>query len=110
MTTSSQTLSQHLQVLANPGSHQAGLVEGVRRSVASWLCRLHGHAPQLQMERDRLFLYCSHCQLESPGWSLAGATPRVRQPGAADRHVRYAWLPLAASLQLQAADGELVVY
>ena len=62
------------------------------------------------MERDRLFLYCASCQVESPGWSLAGATPRVRQPGAADRHVRYAWLPLAASLQLQAADGELVVY
>jgi hypothetical protein len=38
-------------------------------------CALHGHDPLLQYERNRIFLRCTSCGHESPGWEVAGTAP-----------------------------------
>ena len=40
-------------------------------------CGLHGHDSLLQFERDRMFLKCTSCGHESPGWEL-NETPPTR--------------------------------
>ena len=62
------------------GARQAG--EGlptkewnqVRRS----FCGIHGHDSMVQFERDRMFLRCSSCGHESPGWALDKTPPIVK--------------------------------
>lgn len=43
--------------------------------VLAWLqhtvCALHGHDAILQYERDRIFLRCTSCGHETPGWDVA---------------------------------------
>jgi hypothetical protein len=99
MTTSSQTLPQGLSTLASETPAEESVLAKLRYVLASWRCELHGHSPNLCVEHDRLFLYCSECQLQSPGWRLEGPTPRLRQAGAADRFVRYRWLAASSALQ-----------
>jgi hypothetical protein len=111
MTTSSQTLPQHLsEALANIPGDASGVLARVRKQVAVWLCEMHGHAPHLYMDRERLYLYCPTCRLESPGWSLEGPAPRPRQAGAPDRYSRYSWLTASSALQSRAESGDLVLY
>lgn len=38
-------------------------------------CGLHGHDSLLQFEQDRMFLKCSSCGHETPGWELNEAPP-----------------------------------
>ena len=38
-------------------------------------CGLHGHDNLLQFEQDRMFLKCTSCGHESPGWEIAEAPP-----------------------------------
>jgi hypothetical protein len=109
MTTTSQTLTHPLTALGARADGQ-GLVARVRHAIASARCQLQGHAPHLCFDQGRMFLYCSTCRLESPGWSLDRPTPRVRQTGAPDRHRRYAWLTASSALQSRVASGELVLY
>jgi len=109
MTTTSQTLPRTLPALAAPRLDDMGMFARVRKQMAAWLCEMHGHAPQLFMERDRLYLYCSTCRLESAGWSLEGPAPRPRQPGAPDRYRRYSWLTASAAIQSRAASGDLIL-
>ena len=40
-------------------------------------CGLHGHDNLLQFEQVRIFLKCSSCGHESPGWELTEAPPRL---------------------------------
>jgi len=96
--------------MANIPGDASRMLARVRKQVAGWLCEMHGHAPQLHMERERLYLYCSTCRLESPGWSLEGPTPRPRQAGAPDRYSRYSWLTASSALQSRVESGELVLY
>ena len=42
------------------------------------LCALHGHDPILQYERNRIFLRCTSCGHETPGWEVAANTTMVR--------------------------------
>jgi hypothetical protein len=90
MTTSSQTLTQDLPVLAD-GSPAPSRFTSLLRRVAELRCQLHGHDPMLRAEGDRLYLLCPTCGVESPGWQLDRPAPRVRQAGAADRFDRYTW-------------------
>ena len=111
MTTTSQTLPRHLPAaLANVPADASGMLARVRKQVAVWLCEMHGHAPQLHMDHERLYLYCSTCRLESPGWSLEGPAPRPRQAGAPDRYSRDSWLTASSALQSRAESGDLVLY
>jgi hypothetical protein len=56
------------------------------RSVQSAVCGLGGHDSVLQVENGRMFLRCTACGHESPGWTSVGRGPRLRFPGDAARH------------------------
>jgi hypothetical protein len=109
MTTTSQTLTRPLAALEAQPAEGPGLVGRVRHAIASARCQLHGHAPRLCFDRERIFLYCSECRLESSGWALDRPQPRVRQKGAPDRYSRYAWLTASCALQSRVASGALVL-
>lgn len=63
------------------GVSPAELQDGARGFVVwflGWLqrsvCALHGHDPMLQYERNRIFLRCTSCGHETPGWDVAQNT------------------------------------
>ncbi|HEY8535898.1 MAG TPA: hypothetical protein VIL25_05595 [Vicinamibacterales bacterium] len=56
------------------------------RSLQSAVCGLGGHESVLQIEHGRIFLRCTNCGHESPGWTGPDRTPRLRFPGDASRH------------------------
>lgn len=39
-------------------------------------CGLHGHDSLLQFGQDRMFLKCTSCGHETPGWELTEAPPQ----------------------------------
>src|SRR5512133_2072839 len=48
------------------------------------LCALRGHDAILQYERNRIFLRCTSCGHETPGWEVAANTTMLRhRPGEA---------------------------
>jgi hypothetical protein len=42
------------------------------------LCALHGHDAILQYERNRIYLRCTSCGHETPGWEVATNATTVR--------------------------------
>jgi hypothetical protein len=110
MTLTPHTLHEELPVLVDSPSVEPGLLSKIRYRLAVWRCELHGHAPSMRFDQDRVFLYCCECDLESPGWALDGPTPHLSQPGAPDRFERYAMLAASAALQSRIETGELVVF
>lgn len=56
------------------------------RSVSSAMCGLGGHDPILQVEHGRMFLRCSTCGHETPGWTTSARGPRQRFGGDSERH------------------------
>ncbi len=40
------------------------------KRVQQALCSLHGHDSLLQFEHDRMFLRCTSCGYETPGWEI----------------------------------------
>jgi hypothetical protein len=108
--TPTQTLQRELPVLVDSSSVEPGLLSKIRYRLAVWRCELHGHAPSMRFDRDRVYLYCCECQLESPGWDLDGPAPHLSQPGAPDRFERYSQLAASAALQSRIETGELVVF
>lgn len=56
-----------------PGGFVAWFLGWMQRTV----CALRGHDPMLQYERNRIFLRCTSCGHETPGWEVAqNAMPR----------------------------------
>ena len=53
------------------------LGEKVLDRVREAFCALHGHDNMLHFEHDRMFLKCSSCGHESPGWELNERPPVV---------------------------------
>ena len=51
--------------------------ERVLDRVREAFCGLHGHDSVLQFQQDRMFLKCSSCGHESPGWELNEPPPTV---------------------------------
>ena len=51
-----------------------GALDRVLKRIQDIVCGLHGHDSILQYERDRLFLVCTSCGHETPGWEV---TPRT---------------------------------
>jgi hypothetical protein len=56
------------------------------RSIQSAVCGLQGHDPLLQVEAGRMFLRCTTCGYETPGWTTEGRRPRLRFAGDRERH------------------------
>ena len=56
--------------------------EGFPARVAKWMqqawCGLHRHDALLEFEQDRMFLRCTSCGYESPGWTVKTARPALR--------------------------------
>lgn len=61
--------------------------------VQAAVCGFHGHDPMLQFEQGRMFLRCTSCGYQSPGWDTGGRRPRLRFSGDATRHQRHASSP-----------------
>ena len=57
-----------------------GIVASALARVQQGLCGLHGHDALLQYDRNRIYLRCTSCGYESPGWEVArsGAPARLR--------------------------------
>ena len=55
----------------------AGIVERLRQMY----CGLHGHDNLMHFEKQRMYLRCSSCGHESPGWMLKEAEPKVMSRG-----------------------------
>jgi hypothetical protein len=49
---------------------QVGLMGQAMLKVRQSLCGLHGHDSLLHFEHDRMFLRCTSCGHETPGWSI----------------------------------------
>ena len=56
------------------------------QSVSSAMCGFGGHDPLLQLERGRMFLRCTTCGHETPGWTTSARGPRPRFGGDHARH------------------------
>jgi hypothetical protein len=52
-----------------------GNVTGVLERVRQMYCGLHGHDSLLQFGQDRMFLKCTTCGHESPGWEITESAP-----------------------------------
>lgn len=93
MTTSSQIFSRALPALApSTAPSRPGMLVRISAALATVKCRLQGHSASLCIDEHRLYLLCTECQVESPGWDLDLRAPRKRFDGAADRFNRYAWI------------------
>jgi hypothetical protein len=60
-------------------SQPAGVLEWTLRRLQTFACGLRGHDPVLQYERSRIFLRCTSCGHETPGWEVAPAATLVRR-------------------------------
>jgi len=86
MTTNlAQTASQVIGTVQPLGAMKAWL-QRASRTVSSAMCGIGGHDPLLQVEHGRMFLRCSTCGFESPGWTTSARGPRPRFGGDAQRH------------------------
>lgn len=56
------------------------------RSLSSAMCGLSGHDPVLQVDGTRMYLRCTTCGHETPGWTTSGRRPRQRFGGDRSRH------------------------
>ena len=56
-----------------------GVVTGMFDRVRQMYCGLHGHDSLLSFEHDRMFLKCTTCGHESPGWDLNEVPPTVSE-------------------------------
>ena len=64
-----------------PPSHMHPPATPLSRRLSQWICGLHGHDAQLQIDADRLQLRCNHCGYASPGW-VVGPPAVDAQPAA----------------------------
>ena len=77
--------------LADTGVQPIGLLERLLRKLNMAVCSLHGHDSVLKYEGTRMFLQCTSCGSETPGWDIApepallrrqaGARPAPRSAG-----------------------------
>lgn len=56
--------------LGEPLATDPGIGAAMMHRVGQLFCGLHGHDEMLQFSGGRMFLRCSTCGHESPGWDL----------------------------------------
>jgi hypothetical protein len=67
------------------GEQGEGIVAQTLQKMRQSWCGLHGHDALLHFEQDRMFLRCTSCGHETPGWELGEQRPQVRFQGAERR-------------------------
>src|SRR5262245_34835173 len=65
------------------GSHSEGLAAAVVDRIGQLVCGLHGHDQIMKFETGRMFLRCTSCGHESPGWQMPMRSPVLKFAGAA---------------------------
>jgi hypothetical protein len=73
-------------VTALPVEAVRNLLSRATRSIQIALCGLQGHDPLLQVSEGRMFLRCTSCGHETPGWTTSPRAPRLRYSGDDSRH------------------------
>jgi hypothetical protein len=63
-----------------------GIFERCVRALHCAMCSLHGHDSVLQYEGSRMFLQCTSCGSETPGWDVS-PSPAVSRRRVAPRPV-----------------------
>ena len=86
MATNLEHVATHSVTATMPGSLLRSLWERATRSIQSAVCGMHGHDPLLQVQGARMFLRCTTCGYETPGWTTVGRGPRLRFEGDENRH------------------------
>jgi len=57
-------------------------------SLSQYLCGVRGHDSVLKFQDGRVFLHCTSCGYDSPGWDSAGMKPPVPKfEGDPQRHI-----------------------
>jgi hypothetical protein len=67
-----------------------GILSRAMNHLQSAVCGLHGHDPLLVFEDGRMFLRCTSCGHQTPGWETGERKPRLRFAGDASRHQLHA--------------------
>ena len=71
---------------ANPFGVLWSWMSRASRSWSTAMCGFGGHDPLLQVDGGRMFLRCSSCGHETPGWTTSARRPRPRFSGDQARH------------------------
>lgn len=81
---------EHVATAVPPAGASLGFVLSLwtraTQSLRSAVCGLQGHDPLLQVEGRRMFLRCTTCGYETPGWTTSARGPRLRFAGDRERH------------------------
>lgn len=75
----------------------AGLLQRLLVGAQQFICGLHGHDQMLHFEGNRMFLKCTTCGHETPGWAIDDPRPRLRFDGEPQRHSLAPATPLGGS-------------
>ena len=86
MTTNTEHVAAPVVTAQETGGGVRNLLSRATRSIQSAVCGLQGHDPLLQVEAGRMFLRCTTCGYETPGWTTEGRGPRLRFQGDRARH------------------------
>ena len=86
MTTNIDHVAAPVVTAPETGGTVWSLFSRATRSIQSAVCGLQGHDPLLQVESGRMFLRCTTCGYETPGWTTEGRGPRLRFGGDRERH------------------------
>jgi hypothetical protein len=73
-------------VTAGSDTPAPGILSRAMNHLQSAVCGLHGHDPLLVFEEGRMFLRCTSCGHQTPGWDTGDRRPRQRFAGDASRH------------------------
>jgi len=86
MTTNIQHVAAPVVAAPETSGVVRNLFSRAARSIHSAVCGFQGHDPLLQVEGGRMFLRCTTCGYETPGWTTEGRGPRLRFAGDRARH------------------------
>lgn len=86
MATNYQDIAARLVTASLDAAPVRGLWSRAIGHLQSAVCGLQGHDPLMQFEHGRVFLRCTSCGYETPGWHTGDRRPRPRFAGDARRH------------------------
>ena len=69
-----QSIAAH-HGISSEASHEDGRAARVWGRVRQAMCGLHGHDNMLQFEHEHMYLRCTSCGHQSPGWRLDDLPP-----------------------------------
>lgn len=74
------TTAPYARPVVSALEERQGVVGWLLGRLQTTLCAMHGHDAILQYERNRIFLRCTSCGHETPGWEVAHNSSRYPVP------------------------------